>query len=327
MFTRLIKKICPLSLSRIDDCRILLWLPQSVYEPDSWSELLATGINQYLKGRQGQCSIVEYGIGSGVIPIYLSRRNPNSVNQYLGFDINRTACRAAQVNSVMNFVKFPVISQYETVLSLEDKAYQDGKSHLNGDCSSDSTRPDSLQATNDVNIEFQHPDSIIVANIPQTPYVNGKTADFTPNDYYELSKESGDVINLYNQCGLGLLYQLCQIAAKNEDKPDMIFTIAGRPGKETIDTFFQDVSESHTIIKTIRIEQDKETSISPFLELQKSFQVDCEFYDSENSSVSIGAVEAFERIEKGDQIFHDLHVVKITPSSANFSSERPPAIQ
>ena len=247
------------------------------YHPDDWTKMLLTGVQLTLRkfGRRPRLA-VEVGVGTGVLPLFLAHWAPTC--DYLGLDVSAEACETARLNLEIHGRPLP----YEL---------------LTGDSVLDALPSDLFGSVN-----------LFAANIPQVP----GEGQCNRNDYYPFSpKDESDVVG---HSGLGLVCTVLHQARRVLSADGRaVFTLAGRCNDALSDSALRETGMICERLKTVRVVQDSGTSIRVFADAEERAHATFQFYSGRQATRPIGACTAVRKLEAGERVYHDLHVVSARP--------------
>jgi methylase of polypeptide subunit release factors len=248
-----------------------------------WTRSLIDGLLKYLTNRDSATLIVEVGVGSGIVPIVLNNQLAGDKwLEYIGLDINRVACEAAELNLQMNG------ESLRSNMLLQSDLLGELPEHLRGKV------------------------SIAVANLPQIP--DRERSNTNVNDYYPLKDRRETLLHRFDQHGTGLLcnFLLAAIGVLSNDG-SAILTMAGRCNIPEFNELFAYCGMSYHIASRIIIRQDPLTSIERFAEVEGTSAFRFTFYADGNGRRRISALDAMRAISQGKMVYHDLYVIVARP--------------
>jgi methylase of polypeptide subunit release factors len=268
---------CDVTEVRHGDHSVRILVSPGGYQPDTWTKMLLTGVQRTLRniGRPPQLA-VEVGVGTGVLPLFLAHWAPAC--DYLGLDVSAEACESARLNLEIHGRPLP----YELL---------SGGSAL-----------DALPADRWGSVD------LLAANLPQVP----SSDRCNRNDYYPFSPQGED--DVVGHSGLGLVCEVLR-QAKSVLSTDgrAVFTVAGRCGDALSESALRETGMTCEGLKTVRVAQDPGTSIRVFAEVEERSPARFQFYPSRRATRPIGACAAVRRLEAGERVYHDLHVISAQP--------------
>jgi len=273
--------LCDVHLFRFKEGEVRFLMAPNLFLPDEWTEALLIGLAGHYTGRSTLGTVMEIGIGSGIVPLCLVNVMRYSVDRYIGIDINPVACEVSRLNLSLGC---PRLSY--RILSADILA---------------NNRP---ALAEDVDL--------VLANVPQMPMVSN---DYIDRNNYYLAKpyqgEEGEVDILLRDFGLELIYNVLEFSVPplRERAGAVIFTLSGRCGAEQMHTLVSSIELRVRIVHTIRVRQDVTMNIEPLISAEKAHKTRCEFFANPEDFDGISAAEAIEQMRRGEPVYHDLHVV------------------
>jgi methylase of polypeptide subunit release factors len=280
------------------DIRVPLLMCPNMFLPDKWTTTFLEGLLKVPIGDIRGKTIAEIGVGTGVIPITLVRCGIEPL-KYVGYDIDTLAGWIAKLNFDFHD------------LSAERFIVHAGSSLFDG-------HP-ILQERQLVPPSDSFAD-LVIANVPQVPSLS--TSPIRDQfDYYPVPFEH--VKNPWAQRGLWLVGEILRQARRHlKERGSVVVALAGRPGKESIETLFRKHGYEPELIHSRRIAQDSDTDISAFVYFEKEYRVRYSFYDADEHGTEISADQAYDRICKGQLCFHDIFVFRGVPRTASSEIDR-----
>jgi methylase of polypeptide subunit release factors len=244
---------------------------------------------QHLIEVDGHSLIVEVGVGSGVVPIVISDQLDTNERdkrlEYIGLDINKVACETAELNMQMHCI---VPRSY---LLLQSDLLDNLPVRLRGKV------------------------DIVVANIPQVVDQNlnkGGKSNF--NDYYAPKYRCEPLRHNFDQRGMGLICDLLlETCGVLSDRGVVILTVAGRCGLSEIERLFAYCNMNFRIASKLITQQDLETSIESFANVERLSPFPFAFYADNNGRCQISTAQALQKFSQGKVVYHDLYAVVARP--------------
>jgi methylase of polypeptide subunit release factors len=249
----------------------------SMHYPDVWSTMLLDGARKHVLDQpQPPRTIVEVGVGAGVLPVFLDRwLGERTDSEYVGLDLSPAACECARLNLEMNgaHTRFEMIGGGHLLRSLPARAR--GRVDL------------------------------LVANLPQVPDAVAENR----NDYYLEPTDVGDQTDEPRVGGLGLLLEMLR-EAKSVLASDgrIIFTLAGRCAGATITAMLSAAGAEFEVLETKRVPQDPDTRIDAFVREETERGLQFRFFESQSATCPIGARRAKLAMDDDQPVYYDLHV-------------------
>jgi methylase of polypeptide subunit release factors len=259
-----------------------VFISPNTYIPDNWTRNFLNGLITYSKTAHEAKTVVEIGVGTGIIPIALFLAG-FQFDKYYGFDLDTLAIRVANLNAA--FYK------------LNDKvAFRGGGSIF---------EPEKF-----FELSLPYAD-LIIANVPQIPSMSTVILrDLF--DYYHMPVGLSNKEQLSAMQGLRLVELILKQSRDRLNKNGkIILNVGGRPGEQQIISTIEDNGYDATIIHTQIVEQDPETDISAFVHFEKVQNIDYEFYRDKNATAKISAKMAYDRISEKQKCYHKLYVIEV----------------
>jgi methylase of polypeptide subunit release factors len=246
-------------------------IPGFTFRPNVWTEAFLTGLKSV---RVKNKSIVEIGVGSGIIAIDLLKRG---VKEYFGIDIDSRILPIAQQNIIK---KVPKSIQKVTLL-----------------------QSDLLESVPD-----DRSFDIVCGCLPQVS--KPSTIELGVDDSYARYFDSQKYQSVLNVYGLGL-NEGALIQAKTRLKPQgsVILVLSGRAGKEILEQFVTENGYTPRVIFEDTIAQLRETTLETLVQAEsKGYKFF--FYKDPECKELITVKEAEERRLSGKESYHKIYVIE-----------------
>lgn len=248
-----------------------LEIPDFTFKPNVWTETFVRGLSTLdLDGK----SVVELGVGSGIVGINLIKRG---ISRYVGLDIDQRILPIAERNI--------------------------RKSITSPSCDIDLLESDLLCGLTEEN-NFD----LVCGCLPQVckpSEISLGTSDSFAR-YFDSCKYCSD-LNIY---GLGL-NESALVQSKTKLKSDgrIVLMLSGRPGLQILGQMFEKNGFSSSVIFEKNVPQLRETSLATLVECEQSGS-EFYFYEDPNCTQRISVAEAEKRRLKGMDSYHKLYVIE-----------------
>ncbi|MEB3309056.1 MAG: TIR domain-containing protein [Snowella sp.] len=259
-----------------------VFISPNTFIPDDWTRNFLRGLISCSATAKEAKTIVEIGVGTGIVPIALSSAGFN-FDKYYGFDIDTLATRVASLN----------IAFYQ----LTNKVALHGGGSI-------------FEPERNFDLGTEYAD-LIIANVPQVPSMStGPIRDLF--DYYHMPiRTNGSDEEECAMQGLWLVRSILQQSYSRLQRDGrIILNIGGRPGHENIHAMIEECEYDAEILHTEIVEQDPETDISALVHFEKTQSIEYEFYKDMRARIKISARQAYSRICEGQKCYHKLHVIE-----------------
>ncbi len=262
-----------------------IFISPNTFIPDSWTRSFLKGILTIEKLKNAE-TIVEIGVGTGIVPIVLARAGFN-FKKFYGFDIDTLATRVSNINA--------------SLYNLGSRTVFKGGGSI--------FEPERSFGLSNAYID------LVVANIPQVPSMStGPIRDLF--DYYHMPVGVTGRKRDWAMQGLWLVSEILEQAkTRLRTNGRVVLNIGGRPGKEHLIGMLSDCGYEAEIVHNEIIEQDPETDISALVHFERTQSVFYSFYSDSECKAQISARAAYERIAEGEKAFHELFVIEAFPTS------------
>ncbi|MBD2358870.1 TIR domain-containing protein [Tolypothrix sp. FACHB-123] len=262
-----------------------VFVAPNTFIPDDWTRNFLRGVISSNTAREAK-TIVEIGVGTGIVPIALSLVG-FQFNKYYGFDLDTLATRVASIN----------VAFYQ----LTDKVALSGGGSI-------------FEPERNFELGTSYAD-LVIANVPQVPSMStGPIRDLF--DYYHMPVGLGNREQYSAMQGLWLVELILKQARSRLHRDGhILLNIGGRPGDSHIITMIEECGYRANIIHTEIVEQDPETDISALVHFERTQNIEYEFYRDINAIAKISARTAYDRISEGQKCYHKLHIIEARPLS------------
>lgn len=266
---------------------VRLFVTPNIFLPDDWTRTLLTGLFKiWPRGLPGK-TIVEIGVGTGVMPIALAS-NGFGFEKFFGFDIDLLAVRVARLNVAISGLSEVVLLKGGRSTFEADDGLYDGDPYVD----------------------------LVIANLPQVPTLSATPLRDQLFDYYPMPVTLTSDEETWAMQGLLLIARVLR-EARQRLKPGgtVVLNVAGRPKKAAINQFFEAIEYTCTDEYKARVRQESGTDISAFAYFERTQGLQYEFFrKAQPNAVSVDAKTACKLLARAEPCYHDLYVIKAVPS-------------
>ncbi len=263
---------------------------KSTFEPESWSNVLKTGITTHLQSQENWDgkTMCEVGCGTGFLSLCLAKMMPKS--HIIGVDYNPDAVLCSNINAVLNGITNATFNQSDLLGSVRPPQ-------------------DSYVA-------------LIVACLPQivSPGLRTETVimDTDLAGKESISHFAPPQGNEWDTSGLGLNARFLEQVKERFPQATVLLNLAGRLGQDFINTFFKQLGFASTALYTATFPQastgvDSPTNISAFSAWEKQQQgITCDFFLNADGTEKVSAEKAQKLLDSGTAVFHTVTAHQLT---------------